>query len=86
MLWYLATVNLVAFVAMAADKWKARHNRWRIRERTLLLLAVIGGSVGAILGMTLFRHKTQHLRFWLGLPVIFALQLVAVWAIKYCML
>ena len=71
---YLALINLVAFAAMGIDKAKAKRKAWRIPEATLLLLAVIGGSIGAILGMLLFRHKTRHAAFFIGLPVIFVLQ------------
>ena len=55
----LIAVNLLAFALYGIDKWKARHNRWRIPESTLLLFAACGGSVGALLGMYLFRHKTR---------------------------
>ena len=73
---YLLIVNALAFVLMLADKQKARKNKWRIKERTLLGIAVIGGSLGATLGMNLFRHKTKHLRFSLGLPCILAVHIV----------
>lgn len=83
---YLALVNAAAFAAMGLDKWKARHDKWRIRERTLLLLAILGGSPGAILGMLLFRHKTRHWYFRYGLPAILILQIAAAWAVcRYLM-
>lgn len=64
---------------MLVDKWKAKKNRWRVRESTLLIVAVLGGSIGSLAGMYLFRHKTQHLKFTLGVPLILAAQcLVAV--------
>ncbi|MCD7927710.1 MAG: DUF1294 domain-containing protein [Oscillospiraceae bacterium] len=78
LLLYLAAMNLLALVLMGVDKHKARHDRWRIRESTLLLSALLGGSVGAIAGMLLFRHKTRHLKFTLGLPGILLLQLALV--------
>ncbi len=78
LLLYLAGMNLLALALMGVDKHKARHSRWRIRESTLLLSALLGGSVGAIAGMLLFRHKTRHLKFTLGLPGILLLQLALV--------
>ena len=77
---YLALMNGAAFGAMGIDKWKARHDKWRIRERTLFLLAILGGSPGAILGMLLFRHKTRHWYFRYGLPAILIFQIAAAWA------
>lgn len=74
---YLACLNLAAFAVYGWDKSCARRGRRRVREATLLLLAVLGGSAGAILGMCLFRHKTRHLLFALGLPLILLAQLLA---------
>lgn len=73
---YLVLVNAAGFLLMLADKQKAKKGAWRIPEATLLGTALIGGSVGAIAGMNLFRHKTKHLKFSLGLPVILALQIM----------
>ena len=70
----LLAVNIVTFCVYGIDKWKARHHRWRISEATLLLLAVIGGSAGTLLGMSVFHHKTQHLKFKYGVPAILLLQ------------
>lgn len=72
---YLVLVNAAAFILMLMDKQKARRGSWRIPEATLLCVAVIGGSIGAITGMHLFRHKTRHLKFTLGLPLILAVQI-----------
>ena len=72
---YLVLVNAAAFVLMLTDKRKARHGAWRIPEATLMGIALVGGSVGAIAGMYLFRHKTCHLKFSLGLPLILAVQI-----------
>lgn len=72
---YLVLVNAAAFVLMLADKQKARRGAWRIPEKTLLGIAAIGGSIGAILGMYLCRHKTRHAAFSLGLPLILAVQI-----------
>ena len=73
---YLVLVNAAAFVLMLADKLKAKKGAWRLPERTLIGIAVIGGRIGALAGMNLFRHKTRHLKFSVGLPVILAVQLV----------
>ncbi len=79
---YIIAVNVVAFIVYGIDKYKARHAKWRISEATLLLLAVIGGSVGAWCGMKAWHHKTMHRKFKYGAPVIFILQLVlAVWIV-----
>ncbi|MCF0199692.1 MAG: DUF1294 domain-containing protein [Bacteroidaceae bacterium] len=69
-LYYLLIVNAVAFCIYGIDKLKAKKNRWRIAESTLLGLAVAGGSVGAWLGMKVWRHKTQHKKFKYGVPII----------------
>lgn len=74
---YLIAVNILAFVAFGIDKMKARAHQWRIAENTLLGIAVCGGSLGAICGMRLFRHKTRHAKFAIGLPVILILQAIA---------
>ena len=63
---------------MLVDKWKAKKNRWRVRESTLLIVAALGGSIGSLAGMYLFRHKTQHLKFTLGIPLILAAQCLIV--------
>ena len=74
---YLFLINAAAFLLMLVDKIKARKNRWRIRESTLILSAVLGGSLGALAGMYLFRHKTLHPKFTIGIPVILALQITS---------
>lgn len=74
---YLLIINALGFLLMLVDKWKARKNRWRVRESTLLLIAALGGSVGSLAGMYLFRHKTWHLKFTLGIPLILAAQCIA---------
>lgn len=75
---YLLLINAAAFVLMLADKVKARKNRWRIPERTLIGSALLGGSIGALLGMYTFRHKTRHLKFTLGVPAILIAQIALV--------
>ena len=74
-IYYLLVINAVAFFVYGIDKLKARKGWWRIPESTLLLLALVGGSVGAWLGMKAWHHKTMHRKFQYGLPVIFLLQL-----------
>ena len=74
---YLLIVNAAGFLLMLVDKIKARKNLWRIPEATLMTVAAIGGSIGAIAGMNLFRHKTKHAKFYIGLPVILVLQIIA---------
>ena len=80
LLYYLAAVNVLAFALMGIDKAKAKRGARRIPEKVLFLSALIGGSIGAIAGMFVFRHKTKHLSFVLGLPAILLLHLaLALW-------
>lgn len=72
---YLIFMNLLAFLLMGLDKAKARRNQWRISEKTLFLSAILGGSIGAILGMQVFRHKTKHASFRIGMPCILIVQI-----------
>ena len=73
---YLLIINALSFLLMLIDKQKAKKDRWRIPEKTLISFALLGGSLGAIAGMKLFRHKTKHPKFSVGLPVILAVQVV----------
>lgn len=73
---YLLIINAAGFVFMLADKVKAKRGSWRIPEATLLTLAALGGSLGAVMGMQLLRHKTKHLKFSLGLPLLLALHII----------
>lgn len=77
LLLYFILINLIGFIIMGVDKYKARHNRWRIPEKTLMLIALLGGSLGALIGMHTFRHKTKHKLFTIGVPVILILQIAA---------
>ena len=80
-IWYLIVINILAFILYGIDKKQARDHAWRISERMLIGIALIGGSVGAIAGMLLFHHKTRHWYFRYGLPLILILQVAAaVWA------
>ena len=72
---YLLIMNIAGFATMGVDKAKAKKNAWRIPEATLFTVALLGGSVGSILGMQHFRHKTKHWYFVIGMPVIFFVQL-----------
>lgn len=73
--YYLLIINALAFLLMLTDKRRARKNAWRIPEATLLGVAALGGSLGAVMGMRLFRHKTLHLKFSVGLPLMLALHI-----------
>lgn len=73
---YLLFISLLAFILFGADKRKARHKKWRIPESRLLAISFLGGSVGGLLGMYIFHHKTQHLKFSIGLPCILLLQIL----------
>lgn len=75
LLYYLIAINAITFITYGIDKWKARKNKWRIPESTLLQLAVFGGSIGAFLGMRVWRHKTMHKKFKYGIPSILVLQI-----------
>lgn len=72
---YLIAINIITFIVYGIDKQKAKKGQWRISEFTLLTLAAIGGSIGAWIGMQVWRHKTQHLKFKFGVPAIIFLQL-----------
>lgn len=70
---YLCIINALSLLLMLIDKVKAKKNRWRIPERTLLSVCAIGGSLGGIIGMYLFRHKTRHPKFYISLPLMLIL-------------
>ena len=72
---YLLVINIATFFTYGIDKWKAKKSKWRIRETSLLTLAVLGGSIGAWLGMKVWHHKTMHKKFKYGVPAILILQL-----------
>lgn len=75
---YLLIVNVLSFLLMHIDKQKAKKKKWRISEATLMGFAAIGGSIGALLGMYTFRHKTLHKKFTVGIPILLFLQTAAV--------
>ena len=78
LIFYLLIINALGFILMLVDKIKAKKNLWRIPEATLFLVAAIGGSVGSLFGMYTFRHKTKHIKFIVGMPLILAAQIIAV--------
>lgn len=77
-MYYLFAINIVSFFLYGIDKYKAKKNKWRISEATLLMIAVIGGSIGAWVGMRLWHHKTMHKKFKYGIPVIMIMQVCLV--------
>ena len=81
--YYLIVLNIVTFFVYGIDKWKAKRAKWRIREAALLGLAVLGGSIGALLGMKVWHHKTQHKKFRYGIPAIIIIQLAIIGFILY---
>jgi uncharacterized membrane protein YsdA (DUF1294 family) len=82
----LILINIIGFATIALDKYKAIQHKWRISENTLFLLAMIGGSAGVFVGMIIFRHKTKHLKFMVGVPVIIALQVLLAWKFRNTLL
>ncbi len=80
---YLLIVNISAFILVWLDKYKAKRNRWRIKERTFFIFALLGAAMGIVLGMTMFRHKTQHKSFYIGIPIIFFLNVIILMIIAY---
>ena len=84
--YYLIIINIVTFLVYGIDKWKARKTMWRIREASLLMVAVLGGSIGAWLGMKVWHHKTQHKKFRYGIPAIIIIQLVIIGFFLYLQL
>ena len=83
LLWILVW-TILAFALMGIDKWKAKREAWRVPEKVLFLSALAGGSIGALAGMALFRHKTLHWSFRIGMPAILVLQVVllALWSLR----
>ena len=73
--YYFLAINAVAFIVYGIDKYKAKKAKWRISEATLLLLAVLGGSIGAWIGMKVWHHKTMHKKFKYGIPAILLMQI-----------
>ena len=82
---YLIVINLIGVLIMYIDKRKAMYGRWRIPEKTLIIVALLGGSIGCMFGMKFFRHKTQKIKFVLGYPTIFIAELIIIiyFLVKY---
>ncbi len=78
LLYYLIGINMLTFFVYGIDKWKARKSKWRIPEASLLTLAIIGGSIGAWVGMKAWHHKTMHKKFKYGLPLILLAQIALI--------
>lgn len=76
--YYLLIINIISFALMGIDKERAKSRRWRIKEKNLFLVAFIGGSMGSILGMQFFRHKTKHIKFTVGMPLILVLHVIII--------
>ena len=79
--YYLIVINVVTFLVYGIDKWKAKQGSWRISEVSLLILAVIGGCIGALLGMKIWHHKTMHKKYKYGLPMILLAQIALIYLI-----
>ena len=75
---YFAAINVVTFFLYGIDKWKAKRSKWRVLEAALIWLALLGGSIGAWLGMNVWHHKTQHKKFKYGLPFILLVQIALI--------
>ncbi|WP_423230659.1 DUF1294 domain-containing protein [Clostridium disporicum] len=75
---YFIIINFVSFILMYIDKRRAIKKEWRISEHTLILISLLGGSIGSLIGMYTFRHKTKHLKFKVGIPIILVIQLLVI--------
>ncbi len=75
---YLVVINLIVFLLMYIDKKKAKYGKWRIKEYTLMIVALIGGSIGSIIGMYTFHHKTKKAKFFIGFPLILIIQIILI--------
>ena len=82
---YFITINIIGFLSMWIDKKKAEKGAWRIPEKTLLMITVLGGGIGTIAGMYTFRHKTKKLKFTIGFPAILIIQIIAIIYFKIMM-
>lgn len=78
---YVIIINIIGLLSMFIDKYRAIKNKWRIPEKTLFLIAILGGSIGSNIGMRLFRHKTKHWYFVFGMPAILIIQLVIIFLV-----
>ena len=76
MIYYLIFINIMGLLSMYLDKYFSKNNMYRISEKSLFFIAILGGSIGSIIGMYQFRHKTKHKQFTMGLPIILFIQLI----------
>jgi len=83
---YLLAINIIGFTIMGIDKSKAKKNKWRISEKTIFVIALLGGSIGVKMGMQQYRHKTQHKKFVYGIPSIIIIQLIVALVAAYFLL
>ncbi len=83
---YLLAMNIIGFAIMGIDKSKAKKNKWRISEKTIFVIALLGGSIGVKMGMQQYRHKTQHKKFVYGIPSIIIIQLIVALFAAYFLL
>ena len=81
LLFYLVVINLISIIVTISDKSRSKRNKWRVKEKTLFTLALLGGSVSMYITMRIIRHKTKHLSFMIGIPAIIVLQLILVFLI-----
>lgn len=75
---YILIANLFGFSIMLLDKYKAKKNKWRIKEKSFFITAILGGASGILLGMTMARHKTQHKSFYIGIPILYLLNMALI--------
>ncbi|SHK26560.1 DUF1294 domain-containing protein [Paramaledivibacter caminithermalis] len=80
---FILTINLFGFIIILIDKYKAKKNKWRVKESNFFIIAILGGVIGILLGMTMFRHKTQHKSFYIGIPLIYLLNKVILCSFIY---
>lgn len=80
---YLILINIISFIIFAVDKIRAKKNQWRIPEASLIFLAFIGGSLGGLLSMNIFRHKTSKLKFQIGMPVLLIFNVLVIYYFFY---
>lgn len=80
-IFYLLIINILGFIFMYIDKEKAKKHKWRISENTLIILSLLGGSIGSFIGMNKFRHKTKHIKFKYGIPLIIIFQIIFIYLI-----
>lgn len=80
---YLVVINIIGFMMMRVDKYKAKHRKWRISENVLMFVALVGGSMGIYTGMYVFRHKTRKMKFYIGIPLISIIEIIVCYLILY---